>query len=151
VIVGIDPGQRGGIAIIEGANVVFISDMPQLHELVELLEKYKDKMERAFIEKQHTYPKQGVVSQGKLMKHYGELIGVLVALRIPFEEVNPKRWQAFFFGTKRKKQTKKERKKASIAKAKSLFPNVEIGNRDGRAEALLIAEYGRNLIYGGER
>ena len=149
LIVGIDPGQKGGVAFINTetheANAI---DMPLLPELVELLQENKDHILRCFIEKQHPYPKQGAVSSGKLMRHYGELIGVLTALQIPFEEIPPQRWQAFIHGSKHKKRPRAEKKKKSIEKAKQMFPEVQI-KKDGPAEALLIAEYGRKCLFGG--
>jgi len=90
-----------------------------------------------------------VVSTFKLAKHYGELIGILTALEIPFEEIPPRRWQIHVHGSGHRKKTRKERKKASILKARQMFPNAPIAT-DGEAEALLIAEYGRKLLLGAK-
>jgi len=145
LIVGIDPGKTGGVAFIDTeTQQAEVYDMPTLTEFTELLSSRKSKILRVFIEKQQVFPGQGIVSSGNLMRHYGELIGVLVALRIPFEEVPPKRWQAHFFG--RRRMSRKERKRMSIEIAKRLFPNAEIGKKDGRADAILIAEYGRVVL-----
>ena len=146
-IIGIDPGKTGGVAVIDlRTNEAIVYDMPTITEFAELMRELQSNVLRCFIEKQQVYPGQGIVSSGNLMRHYGELLGVLTALKIPFEEVPPKRWQSVIHGSKHWKKTKKERKRASIDKARQLFPYLEIGKKDGRAEALLIAEYGRRLL-----
>jgi len=145
-IVGIDPGQKGGVALLNPeTREVEVYDMPLLPELCDILSSKEIAM--VFIEKQQAFPKQGIASTAKLMKHYGELLGVLTALKLPFEEVPPKRWQEAIHGAKHKKKPRKEKKKASILKARQMFPGAEIGRKDGRAEALLLAEWGRRLLY----
>ena len=146
MIIGIDPGKHGGVAVLHQDCTAEVIDMPNLTDFADFIRERKNIIKRVFIEKQQVFPKQGAVSSGNLMKHYGELIGVLTALQVPFEEIPPKRWQAVIFGTKHKKRPRTEKKKKSIEKAKQMFPFVEIGKKDGRAEALLIAEYGRNLL-----
>ncbi|SMO61550.1 hypothetical protein SAMN06269117_11446 [Balnearium lithotrophicum] len=153
LIVGIDPGKKGGVAFIpflpsaEGKSVE-VFPMPDTSTLADLLFERRGEIYRCFVEKQHPYPKQGAVSSGNLMKHYGQILGILIALHIPFEEVPPQRWQAFIHGSKHKKRPRKEKKKKSIEKAKQMFPGVQIKS-DGPAEALLIAEYGRKCLFGG--
>ncbi len=149
LIVGIDPGKKGGVGIISlsftDSPYAEVFPMPDTFTLAELLSERKGEIYRCFVERQQVFPKQGVVSQGRLMKHYGEILGVLVALGIPFEEVSPPKWQKEIHGAAHRKKTRKEKKKASIQKAKQLFPFLKIKN-DGEAEALLIAEYGRRLL-----
>ncbi|WP_456437211.1 hypothetical protein [Desulfurobacterium sp.] len=148
LIAGIDPGKKGGIAFVSiGADSLSVEVFPMEDTLTlaDLFRKHRSEIYRCFVEKQHPYPKQGAVSSGKLMKHYGEIIGILTALQIPFEEIPPQRWQSYIHGSKHKKKPRKEKKKASIMKARQLFPGIEIKG-DGEAEALLIAEYGRRLM-----
>jgi hypothetical protein len=152
LIVGIDPGKKGGVAFIPLLSStdlasVEVFPVPDTYTLSELLSERKSQIYRCFVEKQHPYPKQGAVSSGNLMKHYGEIIGILTALRIPFEEIPPQRWQAFIHGSKHKKRPRAEKKRKSIEKAKQMFPGVEI-KKDGPAEVLLIAEYGRKCLFG---
>jgi len=142
LVVGIDPGKKGAISFLSlDASNLEVYDMPSLFEFVRLVKERKEKILRVFIEKQQAFPGQGVVSTSRLMKHYGELIGSLVALEIAVEEVPPRTWQKEFHYPN--KLSKKERKLLSIQKALSLFPHGEIGKKDGRAEAVLIAEFGR--------
>lgn len=145
-IVGIDPGKKGGVAFIStDLASVEVFPMQDTTTLADLFRERRDEIYRCFVEKQQVFPKQGAVSSGNLMKHYGEILGILTALQIPFEEVPPKRWQAFIHGAKHKKRPRKEKKKMSIAKAKQMFPGVSFKG-DGEAEALLIAEYGRKTL-----
>jgi len=147
-IVGIDPGKKGGVAFVStDLASVEVFPMQDTSTLADLFRERRSEIYRCFVEKQQVFPKQGAVSSGNLMKHYGEILGILTALQIPFEEVPPKRWQAFIHGTKHKKRPRKEKKKMSIAKAKQMFPGVKFKG-DGEAEALLIAEYGRKTLAG---
>lgn len=158
IVVGIDPGQKGGIAVIscncKGLQVEVFDMFNDFSDLVSFFWDLKRKSERSkdgrlivFIEKQSPFPKQGVVSTFKLGRSYGELIGVLRTLGISFEEVSSHRWKRFF-GLNSKALDRKKRKEFSLEKAKSLFPELveKIGKSDGKAEALLIAEYCRRLF-----
>jgi len=149
-IVGIDPGKRGGIAFIPALSStdllsVEVFPMPDTSTLASLLFERRSEIYRCFVEKQHPYPKQGAVSSGNLMRHYGEIIGILTALQIPFEEIPPQRWQYFVHGAKHRKKPRAEKKRASIKKARDMFPFCSV-RTDGEAEALLIAEYGRKTL-----
>jgi len=149
-VVGIDPGRKGAIAFISiCGEEVHVYDMPtDAADFLSIMEPHTPYIRRVFIEKQQPFPQQGLVSTGKLMKHYGELIGVLTALRISFEEISAKKWQRAFWSNRR--EDRRKNKEKGLARAKALFPSVEIGRRDGRADALLIAEYGRRILVGGK-
>ena len=146
VVIGIDPGKNGGIAVLglKLERVEYLK-MPNVFDFAEFVKNWKSRILRVFIEKQQPFPKQGLVSTSKLMKHYGELIGVLIASRVNFEEVSPKRWQSIYLYPKG--LSKVERKRKSIELVRQLF-GVDT-KHDGIAEALLIAEWGRRQIVGG--
>ena len=145
-VVGIDPGKKGGIAFIDvETHEAEAFEMPELTDLAEILRERSRKIVRVFIEKQHPYPKQGAVSSGNLMFHYGKIIGILTALKIPFEEIPPRRWQVYIHGSKHKKKPRAEKKRRSIEKARQMFPTAKV-RKDGPAEALLIAEFGRRQM-----
>jgi len=97
------------------------------------------------VEKQQAFPGQGVVSMFTAGKNYGVILGILQALQVPYEEVPAQRWKRVFGIALN--LPKRERKVLAIEKAKALFPALReaIGNHDGKAEALLIAEYGRRV------
>jgi hypothetical protein len=85
--------------------------------------------------------KMGASSAFGFGKGVGIWIGIMTALEIPFEEVHPATWKKVMMpGMGREKG-------ASVLKATQLFPSIarEITRvKDhGRAEALLLAEYGR--------
>ncbi len=70
---------------------------------------------------------------------YGTIVGVLNALLLPFEEVTPQVWKKAI-GVNRDKNY-------SIQIASVFYPDAERFLKrkcdDGRAEAILLAEYGR--------
>jgi len=77
---------------------------------------------------------------------FGVWLGILAALQIPFEKVHPKRWKAALM-----KDMGKE-KDASRIKAMQLYPgsakSLNLKKHHGRADALLLAEYGRRDYLG---
>jgi hypothetical protein len=87
-------------------------------------------------------PKQGVVSVGNYMYAYGQLIALLFSLRLSYTEVIPVVWKrVMLFGMA------KAGKINDLIRARQLFPQIEIPKtKDGRADALLIAEYGRRSL-----
>jgi len=150
-VIGIDPGKRGGIAVLSLlGEVLRLEKMPEnLNELIEFLESERNGLLRVFLERQQPMPKQGVISMFNLGKHYGEIRGVLIAMNISFEEVVIQRWKREF-GLNGRGLKRKERKKKAVERACELFPEVRgtVKKHDGLAEALLIAEYGRRLLAG---
>ena len=145
LIAGIDVGKRGGIAFIDRETLrAEVFSMPEdFQDTIRLFFERKDKILRVFIEKQQAFPKQGVVSTFRLGVQYGMLIGLLKVLRIPYEEVPPQRWQKAVLAVSRKNRNQK--KALSLQMANALFPDLNIGKHDGKADALLIAEYGRRI------
>lgn len=150
IIIGIDPGEKGGIAFISldkseyyvfSLSKEFFIIKEQIEHLNEIYE-----IKKVYIEKQHAFPNRGVVSTFNYGVHYGFLLGIIEMLRLEYELISYQKWKNFVIGKDIKFKTKKERKLYSIQKAKELFPNLEkeIGNHDGKAEALLIVYYGLN-------
>jgi crossover junction endodeoxyribonuclease RuvC len=147
LICGIDPGRKGAIVFLDiGARYVYIVDMPKFdYQVIEIFKEVcgKNYVDAVYIEKQHAFPRQGVVSTFNFGKHYGYLLGVLESLELRIIEVSPIKWKSYF--QLKKLKTRKQIKQQSIAYAISLFPLLKdvIKNYDGRAEALLVAEFGR--------
>ncbi len=98
---------------------------------------------RAAIEFQQAFPKQGASSTFKLGTNYGAWQGILATLGIPFELVRSQVWKPSV-GLARGAS-----KAESRAAARRLFPQVADQlsrvKDDGRAEALLIAEFRRRI------
>jgi hypothetical protein len=110
--------------------------------LCELLADYSRRSNvMVFIEKATVMPKQGITGAAHYMLGYGQLLGIMAGLRIPYTEVTPQAWKkAMLRGLGREKTD-------SRVRAGQLFPYLAFDKAkdDGRAESLLIAEYGRRL------
>jgi len=142
-IIGIDPGQSGGIAWTheDGMRVEKMPDTIQgVWELVSHIvdntaQIYRHTEFKAYLEQVHSMPGQGVSSSFKFGNGFGHLEMALTAAGIPFERVTPQRWQkAMGCMTKGDKNVSKRR-------AQELFPSLKITH--AIADALLIAEYGK--------
>lgn len=143
-VIGIDPGQSGGIAVNAG-KLIEASKMPETErDIVDLLIEYRDNAFNmgleliCYLELVHSMPKQGVSSSFKFGKSYGTLIGILAALRIPYELVTPQKWQQAMGCMSRGD------KNITKQKAQALFPQVPKITH-AIADALLIAGYGQRL------
>ena len=149
MIVGIDPGLDGALAFLGHESRVI--DMPtrtleingnsrrrevDLGGLWRILSSVREC--HAFVEKVHGMPKMGGSAMFTFGSGYGALLMGLTAAAIPYTPVTPQAWK------KRLLAGMGPGKGASIARACQLFPELagEIGKKDGRAEAILIAHYG---------
>lgn len=141
-ILGIDPGQSGGLASVVYDPITSTIDcvaiaMPDTERDVWNVIASMGDITKAYIEDVHSMPKQGVSSSFKFGYNLGILRMALIAAEIPFEKVSPQRWQKYMgcltHGDKN----------ISKAKAQELFPQVKVTH--AIADALLIAEYGRRV------
>ncbi len=156
IYAGIDPGKTGAIALIYPDGEVEFTDMDKaMDDLTKLLDS--SRFEYVTIEEQSSRPSQSSSATFTHAQDYGYVLGVLAALLIPHELVRPQRWMRHFGITAAVGATEAEKrrhaKKLHMAKAKALFPKAELygprgGALDGRADALLIAEFGRRT-HGG--
>lgn len=151
IFVGIDPGIKGGIAVIDnriddgGYGAV---PMPKTRagicQFLALQQKSGGgESVIVAIESVHSMPGQGVSSSFKFGKGYGEILGICCALGFIILEPTPQAWKKLMLaGTDRSKD-------AAIQVAENLFPEINLvpsGCRvpsDGMAEALLMAEWAR--------
>lgn len=151
--IGIDPGQKGGIAVIEAqeggrkASKAFPYTDDSLKGACAVCAK---ETALCVVEKVGAMPKQGVASTFNFGKSFGYILGVLEANNIPYELVTPKKWKKHF--------SLDDDKKKSIQTAKRLFPGVSLlptercrVESDGMAEALLLALYAYRLEVQDER
>jgi hypothetical protein len=140
--IGIDPGVSGAIADWDG----WVVDMPpNPRDLWQVL-KARGYGARVVIETPGLRPGGGVHASFKIGQGYGQCIGVMAALSIPYVVVTPAKWKAHY-NLLMPKATAGEKKEASRALARSLWPDAPLARKmdHGRAEALLLAEYGRRL------
>jgi crossover junction endodeoxyribonuclease RuvC len=158
MILGIDPGVTGCVAAIE-RGVVSFYDTPTITvkkgkrtkleylpaQMTQDLELLKSRVAHCFIEKVHSMPDQGSVSTFGFGMGFGLWIGILCALHIPYTFVTPQAWKKELMQGMRDKD-------AARIRAQQLFPQtVDRLSRKmdvGRADALLIAEYGRRTYVG---
>lgn len=154
VFIGIDPGLSGAVAIIDGHRV-WLHDAPVVKvkkteylpdQAADLLRPYT-RRGYAILEAVSGRPGQGAASARSIGLGFGLWLGILASLEIPREMVQPGVWKRTFslLGCD---------KGASRLRAQSLFPQVRdelrLVKHDGRAEALLMAEYARRR-HGGVR
>lgn len=151
-IIGIDPGLTGAIAILPEKRIV---DMPTARvqsgkqirthylprEMAAVLALYREDRAHAILEKQQPMPQQGVRSVFSIGEGFGIWLGILAALKIPTVIVSPQRWKKDMLAGMGKE------KEAARLRAQDLFPELlhllERVKDHNRAEALLIAEWGR--------
>lgn len=137
--IGIDPGQKGAIALLCGNEVEVFDwiDGPMMaNQLLDLKVEYQ--IQLAAIERTNAMPGQGVTSMFTFGQNCGWWKGALDSMFIPFIEVRSQEWQK---GVVPKKKSKSD--KPSLLVARRLFPTVDLSlkKHDGRADALLIADW----------
>ena len=144
VYVGIDPGAKGAIAILQGDNVI-IDDMMNPEDFIGFCRRSTDAHDfRVAIEQVHPLPGQSCIASFT----YGEnfLLAKLIGMCYNNSPVmvSPQRWKKHYGLKKEPDETKTEYKRKSVDKARELFPQAaELlkYSKDGRAEALLIANW----------
>lgn len=146
--IGIDPGQKGGYAVIaktKTGQAVFAYPWDDSFFAMEMasLMQMKEHGIIAAVEKVGARPGQGTVSMFNFGKSAGYIEGVLSALGIPYQLVPPNKWKKEFSLIGQDKQ-------ASIVTCRKLFPELDLKrtercrtDSDGKAEATLLAEYAR--------
>ena len=147
MILGIDPGLDGGLAIItKGSKIELLETIPteskggfikrqvDTKELARILRPFSDA--EVWLEGVASRPGQGVASVFSFGDTYGSIRGVLGALQMKVNTVTPAAW---------KKQLKISSKEDSLKAIKELYPLLKMRKKDHNiAEALLLALYGKN-------
>jgi crossover junction endodeoxyribonuclease RuvC len=158
VFIGIDPGAAGAVAFLDRSSaVLLVEDCPPGEVMMaEVVNKFFKNMTvhhcNAAIEYASSMPGQGVASVFKFGANYGIWRGILAAFAIPFEIVHPLKWKRDLV---KNRQDAGKKKAAEVAAALRLWPSMAPGlvgprggTKDGRAEALMIAEYCRRKTLG---
>lgn len=174
VYIGIDPGLSGAIAVIT-PEAYTVHDMPTLEvvagrqrskstgkmtdkirnkyhvaEIKRILLQVRDEAHaknypvQVWLEDVHAMPGQGVTSMFNMGVGFGVLQTVPQCLEMPLHFVSPVTWKKVVMAGQGKE------KDAAVYKAQMLYPNAVLTTPrgrllDGRAEALLIAHYGKSL------
>tara|TARA_B100000767_G_scaffold219090_1_gene207127 strand:- start:217 stop:642 length:426 start_codon:yes stop_codon:yes gene_type:complete len=131
IIIGIDPGLSGGIAILENNKVKSLFDMPVMPEgkknkrqlnsaqLAKLIkDSIKDKSEvSVIVEQVNAMPGQGVTSMFNFGQTFGAIKGVCAAIGLPIFFVRPSKWKKHF-------ELINSSKDASRTKAIEMYPSL---------------------------
>lgn len=167
MIVGIDPGLTGGIAVLDNSNrLVILEALPVVAGLLDVralagrLRLCHDPLNEpdVYLELVGAMPKQGVSSTFKFGRTFGTIEGIVGALGFPLHLIRPKEWQKVsHLGT----PGGADPKERSILAASRLYPTADLvrgttTTREraskphlGLVDALLIAHYGWATLYGG--
>lgn len=145
IYIGVDPGKKGGVAVIDGDGVEVYAWDDQTFVNVMAATMNKGKCVAA-VEKVGAFSGQGVKSMFSFGHSLGYIEGVLSAFGIPYQLIPPVTWKRSF-------SLIGKDKKASIEVCHKLFPDVNLlptdrsrVPSDGMAEAALICLYAkRNL------
>ena len=158
LFIGIDPGATGAIAVIDqmqqikllqdwpGDEVLasdIVRDLVMPYADLDNIECLFDNLSlkfKATIERVHSMPGQGVRSMFSFGTNYGIWRGILASFQIPFLNPTPQAWQKGILS--------KQDALPKMAAAGRMFPRAVLtgprgGHKDGRADALLIADYCR--------
>lgn len=154
--IGIDPGLDGAIAVVNAkGKVLLCADTPtltvkrgkknkreyQVTEMNRLLKRaavFEPGEDFAVaLEQVHAMPGQGVTSMFGMGMGFGMWQGLIAARRLPLQMVSPMKWKKYFGLTKDKQ--------ASIILCQQKYPSsaqyLTLKKHDGRAEAILLAQY----------
>ena len=155
--VGIDPGSTGCVAVIDKGAVTF-HDTPTLQvkgrRVIHtgkcadiLLDLPADSL--VMIERSQPMPKNGSIACFGLGYSFGVWVGILSAAGFKWLLVRPQEWKKMLLPKDRQPGDKD----GSRAVAIELYPlaeyQLERVKDHNRAEALLIAEYGRRVTFNG--
>jgi crossover junction endodeoxyribonuclease RuvC len=155
LILAIDPGLTGAYALVErDGTIVKVDDLPVIADAKtkwidgdtlteQWLDLINDRDVTGVIERVHPMPEsgsQGAFSQGMTL---GSLLVSLQMVQARIVMVTPATWKRDVGLLSRPGMTDGARKRASIDKARLLFPRAPLDRQKdhGRAEALLIAHW----------
>lgn len=147
-ILGIDPGQNGGLAVIDDYGNVSVSKMPPtmteiFFALKEIKQAHPDTT--VFLEDVgQGMPGQSSKATATFARHNGHLEMALFALEMPTEKIKPSKWEKSLSNTigTSKGHSKTEWKNILKDEAQRRFPKVKVTL--WAADALLIAAYGKS-------
>lgn len=167
IYIGIDPGLGGAVGVLNDGPILggpptplcpMVYDTPTAlvkgsktkrkhlpSAMAFILEPFKDWSNDVLVilENVHSMPSQGVSSSFSFGEGKGLWEGIVAAYHLPLELVSPQRWKKTIMADQGRE------KDAARFKAQQLFPTLteQLTRKkdDGRAEAILLAEYGRRL------
>lgn len=162
MILGIDPGITGGVAVLYDKSDNFVLEPDGMIEtwpmpcdddgvdakrLLNLLHPLRHS-KMAMIERAQAMPKQGVVSMFNYGKSFGIVLGVLHSIGFDVIQATPQKWQKVIYDGCPGDLDGKDRSAWAFT---ALFPEAELPGANksrvrkphmGMVEAALIAKYG---------
>jgi hypothetical protein len=171
IIIGVDPGVHGALAWFLDRELFYVQNLPKIDESkptkgaalrdiiggAKVKRSFKsdtDGLVKTFraivrgrpatmiLERVHTFPGQGAVSTGKLIKSFGDICGAASMCGIQILPVDPTEWKRRIGANSDKRH--------SLQMAKRLFPlfahEFEKQLDHNKAEAALIGYYGVKWI-----
>lgn len=166
MIIGIDPGLTGAIAVLTPSGQIALFDTPTAkikqgktyktdylpYEMADIIRRFRSSM--VFIEKVHAMPmfstnkegkekRQGATSLFRFGEGYGLWLGIIAALEMQITKVAPQTWKKAIMAGMPDKDAARQR-------AQELYPECvkDLSRKKdiGRADALLIMHWGRSQI-----
>lgn len=154
-VVGIDPGKSGAMVFLYETGEVRVFDVPlqkvkgkEVPAYVEWAQTWSNALwlaepSRIVIEKVHAMPQQGVTSTFNFGSYFGFVLALASTVGCEVHTPSPLQWKA-------KIGLLGSDKNASREKARNLIPSmtshVTRVKDDGRAEAALLAYFGRKFL-----
>ncbi|XP_074565907.1 Holliday junction resolvase MOC1, chloroplastic-like [Curcuma longa] len=160
--VGVDPDASGAVALLKrdasgcSAQVFDTPNMQVLvgkkvrkrldaRSMIQLLQTFGAPLgTKAFIEQSNPFPQDGKQGWWSGGFTYGLWIGILVASGFSVVPVVSRSWKDHF-GIQRSSSTKEDSRRVASSLFPSLHSSLKRKKDHGRAEALLIAAYGKDL------
>jgi hypothetical protein len=151
VIIGMDPGLKGGIAKFRGGKLVDALAMPTIDQKIMdfgTIVDYLSGADYVVLEEQFLKVAGGIAQRGmaKTMRNFGNLEGILRGLKVPHQVIKAQAWKRVVL-----RGTSKD-KLAAIFHAQSRYPDVSLlptprsrVPSDGIADAICIGEYALTL------
>ena len=152
IIIGIDPGLSGGIAILENNKIKELFDMPVMSDgkknkkqqnsalLAKLVRGNINKIEDSvvIVEQVNAMPGQGVTSMFNFGQTFGAIKGICATLELPIFFVRPAKWKKHF-------ELINSSKDASRTKAIEMYPHLaeKLSRKKdvNKSDAILIARF----------
>ena len=150
IIIGIDPGASGGVAVYdEDAHDLFTHKCPDnTKAMTAIINSAKarswidDQQLLCAIEKVHAFPTDARSSAFKFGMNFGKWLGILGSLNVPTIEVTPQSWMKDFQPLPK---IKKDRKNELKRIASEMFPEnkITLSTSDAALIAAWCLEYNK--------
>jgi crossover junction endodeoxyribonuclease RuvC len=155
IILGIDLGVHGAIAVLEGAAIIQVHDMPCLNDgpagrrtvnaplLAEIIAT--SHAAKVYVESVSARPTDGHVGAFAFGRARGVVEGVCAGLAIPVEFITAPRWKKIIGIAPGKDGAKDAARSQAIRRWPGNADLFRLAKHDGRAESCLIAIAGMSL------